>query len=150
MDITIRHARPEDIPQMCDLLSDLFTIESDFKPDRSKQVRGLELLVNDLMGGSFALVATIGDEVVGMCTVQTLISTAEGGHVGLVEDVIVRRDCREQGIGTELLYEAIAACKAKGLSRLHLLADKENKTAQDFYIDRRWSVTNLICLRKVL
>lgn len=33
MDITIRPAGVEDIPQMYELLMDLFTLESDFAPD---------------------------------------------------------------------------------------------------------------------
>ena len=52
-----------------------------------------------------------------MCTVQTLISTAEGGPVGLVEDVIVRADYRGHGIGARLLTEAIVSEQNKELKQ---------------------------------
>lgn len=41
--------------------------------------------------------------IVGMATIQTLISTAEGGRVGLVEDVVVDESFRGKGIGKLLL-----------------------------------------------
>ncbi len=150
MDIIIRPARPEDIPVLCDLLEDLFTIESDFAPDVEKQVKGLSLLVTDPSESSLVLVAVAHGEVVGMGTVQTLVSTAEGGRVGLVEDVIVKKEYRGLGIATRLLDEIRAWSAAKHLSRLQLLADIENKKALNFYFRRNWSMTNLVCLRAVL
>jgi GNAT superfamily N-acetyltransferase len=150
MDLVIRPACPEDIPHLCSLLDELFSLEADFNPDRSKQARGVELLISDQSGKVLVLAAATGGEIVGMCTVQTLISTAEGGPVGLVEDVIVRRDHRGTGIGARLLSEAADWCRARGLMRLQLLADRENRAALDFYTAQNWASTRLICLRKLL
>ena len=150
MDITIRPARPGDIPGMVGLLEDLFTQEADFTPDVERQVHGLSSLVADPSGRACVLVAEARGVVVGMATVQTVISTAEGGRVGLVEDVIVDRDHRGKGIGTRLLDEVITWSSRKGLKRLQLLADRENLRALDFYLHRRWNSTSLICLRKML
>jgi GNAT superfamily N-acetyltransferase len=147
MDIIFRPARSEDVRQLCALLADLFSLESDFEPDPRKQASGLELLISDSSGNSLVLVAESRGEVLGMCSVQTLISTAEGGSVGLVEDVVVRKDRRKNGIGTRLLSEVLKWCEAKGLSRVHLLADMDNGNALRFYLNRRWIATNLICLR---
>jgi ribosomal protein S18 acetylase RimI-like enzyme len=150
MNITIRPACSEDIPHLCDLLSDLFARETDFEPDLSKQTRGLNLLVNDQSGRSLVLVAVFSNEIIGMCIVQIVVSTAEGGPVGLVEDVIVRADCRGRGIGARLLTEAIVWSKTRKLSRLQLLADRDNGPALAFYFTCHWSPTSLICLRKHL
>lgn len=149
MDITIRHAQTEDIPRMCDLLVELFSIESDFVPDREKQARGLSLLLNDQSESSYVLVAVHEETVIGMATVQTLISTAEGGRVGLVEDVVVDRQFRNQGIGALLLERVVAWCRGKGLKRLQLLADHENRPALAFYTFQGWTTTYLICMRKM-
>jgi GNAT superfamily N-acetyltransferase len=149
-DIIIRRARAEDIPSLCDLLFDLFSIEADFQPDRGKQARGLELLVGDPSGKSVVLAAVSGREVVGMCSVQSLVSTAEGGPAGLVEDVVVRADHRRAGVGSRLLAQAVEWCGARGMERVQLLADTENRSALDFYASLYWKTTSLICLRKRL
>jgi ribosomal protein S18 acetylase RimI-like enzyme len=88
------------------------------------------------------------NKVLGMCTVQTLISTAEGGPVGLLEDLIVATDFRNQGIGAKLLAEAVNWAECQGLKRLQLLADKNNLPALNFYQKQGWNSTQLACLRK--
>jgi GNAT superfamily N-acetyltransferase len=150
MEITIRSARSEDIPVLCGLLADLFALESDFEPDVVKQVKGLSMLLGDLSGSSLVLVAAADGSVIGMATVQTLISTAEGGRVGLVEDVIVAREFRGRGIGAMLLDRIDEWSRAHKLARLQLLADRENRPALDFYFSSNWTSTRLICMRKML
>ncbi len=150
VDILIRPARSVDIPRMAELLKELFTLEADFSPDVEKQVHGLSALVADPSGRSLVLVADQAGSVVGMATVQTLISTAEGGRVGVVEDVIVAATHRRKGIGCLLLAEIETWSRRKGLKRLQLLADRENLSAIDFYSRCGWSKTSLICLRNML
>ena len=83
-----------------------------------------------------------------MATVQILISTAEGGHVGQVEDVVVREDCRRRGVGRRLMTALTAWADQRGLMRLQLLADRLNQQALCFYCKMGWRVTGLVCLRK--
>jgi ribosomal protein S18 acetylase RimI-like enzyme len=146
--ITIRTAKPSDIPQLVELLKELFTIEADFDFDQEKQACGLNLLLNSEK--DCVLVAELlGDnKVLGMCTIQPLISTAEGGPVGLLEDLVVAADFRHQGIGAKLLAEAVNWAECQGLRRLQLLADKNNLSALNFYQKQGWESTQLVCLRK--
>ncbi len=150
MDIAIRSARACDIPQMCGLLADLFGIEADFTSDTGKQASGLTLLLEDRSGRSHLAVAVFEGDVIGMCSVQIVISTAEGGPSGLVEDLVVRRDLRGKSIGTALLNHVLTWCKDQRITRVQLLADKENVPALGFYAGRGWDNTSLICLRKRL
>lgn len=150
MDIIIRTARPEDIPRMCDLLDELFSIESDFEPDIEKQVKGLSMLMTDPAGTSLVLVAVAQGQIVGMATVQALVSTAEGGRVGLVEDVVVDSRFRCRGVGTMLLARMIDWARGNKFTRLQLLADRTNHVAVDFYCSRGWSATSLNCMRVML
>ena len=148
--VIIRRAGTADIPQMCDLLSELFSIEADFSPDRNKQARGLELLLGDASDSSAVFVAERAGEIMGMCSVQTLISTAEGGPAGLIEDLIVREGHRGEGIGTRLLSEVAGWCAGKNISRLQLLRDAGNMEALKFYNPNGWSNTKLLCMRRFL
>jgi GNAT superfamily N-acetyltransferase len=135
---------------MCSLLCELFGIESDFRPDSRKQALGLGLLVGDGSGSSLVLVAETGNEIIGMCSVQILISTAQGGPVGLLEDLVVKREHRGNGIGTGLLSEIVSWCETKKITRIQLLRDADNGRAHEFYIGNGWADTNLLCMRKML
>ena len=150
MEVLIRAARPGDIPRMAELLAGLFSIETDFTPDVETQIRGLSVLVAGPPGRSCVLVAEQRGMVAGMATVQTLISTAEGGRVGLVEDLVVAEEFRSQGIGRRLLEAVVVWSRSAGLKRLQLLADQANDPALRFYQHAGWERTNMICLRKLL
>ena len=144
-DLTIRSAQRSDIGGMSDLLSQLFAIESDFTPDEHKQKLGLELLLSTPY--SCAVVAEDPSGVIGMATVQTLVSTAEGGRVGLVEDVVVDLHHRGKGIGGALLEYLQVWAKDNGLSRLQLATDSGNDEAVKFYEKIGWEQTSLMLLR---
>ncbi|MBA4374262.1 MAG: GNAT family N-acetyltransferase [Thermodesulfovibrio sp.] len=148
MEVAVREARVADIPQMCSLLSELFSIEADFSPDREKQFRGLELLLSRTSGLSVVLVGEANNTIVGMCSLQIMISTAEGGPVGLMEDLVVQKDLRGRRIGTRLLTEISRWCRAQNISRIQLLRDADNPAAERFYLSDGWSGTNLVCMRK--
>ena len=147
--IAIRTATPADIPQLVALLKALFAIEADFDFDPDKQTRGLNLLLDSPKDRIFVAVSLKdNNKVLGLCTVQTVISTAEGGPVGLLEDLVVAADFRKLGIATKLLTEAVFWAECQGLKRLQLLADKNNGPALSFYQKQGWQATQLVCLRK--
>ncbi|MDD2781820.1 GNAT family N-acetyltransferase [Sulfuricurvum sp.] len=129
--LTIRLAFSEDIPVMVALLGELFTIEDDFTIDEQIQFHGLELLLQD--SHSIVLVAEIPEGVVGMITLQRVISTATGTYVGTIEDVIVTQEYRGSGIGSKLLDAAIEEANSRGWGRLALGVDLRNTKAIDFY-----------------
>lgn len=144
--ISIRQATSLDVAQMVLLLQQLFIIEQDFIPDPEKQRRGLELLLESPQAHLF--LAEQAGRIVGMLTVQILISTAEGGPVGLVEDVVVHQAHRGQGVGVAMLEHLRQWSVYKGLSRLQLLADRNNVRALDFYQRNGWTLTGLLGLRQ--
>ncbi len=143
--IKIRSAQSSDVGDMSCLLTQLFSIEDDFSPDDEKQSRGLELLLKS--SSAKVLVAEEQGRVVGMVTVQILISTAEGGRVGQVEDVVVDQDKRGRSIGTALLNAMQRWAKDNGLSRLQLAADAGNSGALEFYVTNGWKHTSMVLLR---
>jgi ribosomal protein S18 acetylase RimI-like enzyme len=147
--VTIRPGRKSDLGALVGLLGELFTIETDFKFDPSRQRRGL---VRMFQGGENrrVWVAELNRQVVGMCSAQVVISTAEGDEAAVVEDVIVQAAVRRKGIGGKLMLEVQRWAKARGIGRLQLLADKTNEPALRFYRQAGWNQTNLICLRQRL
>ena len=142
----IRRADRGDIESMAALLAELFSIETGFEIDSRKQKTGLETLLGS--SDILVLVAETDGIVTGMCTVQTVVSTAEGGLSGLLEDMIVKDGYRGQGIGSRLLTAAEEWAIEMNIFRLQLLADKTNIPALDFYLQHGMETTNMICLRK--
>ncbi|MEN6568070.1 MAG: GNAT family N-acetyltransferase [Veillonellales bacterium] len=143
----IRKALPADIDFLVELLQLLFAIETDFSVDRERQRRGLEMMLQEEKFRCL-LVAEADRKVVGMCSAQLLVSTAEGGFKAMIEDVVIAEDYRGRGIGVQLLT-AIAQWAAKqGAARLDLLADRGNGPALAFYKKLNWTFTGLICLQK--
>jgi len=147
--VHVRQATAADIEAMVGLFHALFSIEADFRFDAVKQACGLSLLLSRAEDACL-LVAEHAGSIVGMCSLQCLVSTAEGGRVGLIEDLVVAEGWRGRGIGRQLLEAMEGWARDHGLSRLQLLADSHNHPALDFYAALAWSGTRLQALRKYL
>ena len=142
----IRSARPADLEALVGLLRLLFSIEADFAFDPARQRQGLAMLLAH--DGAVVLVAEAAGEVVGMCSGQLTISTAEGGFALLVEDMVVAEAWQGRGLGRELLTALEQWAAARKIGRLQLLADRNNTAALEFYRKLGWQATELICLRR--
>jgi GNAT superfamily N-acetyltransferase len=149
MDLTIRSAHPADLDVLVALLTALFSIEADFRPDPERQRRGLALMLEEPARRA-VLVAESAGAVVGMVTAQLVVSTAEGGLSALVEDMVVEAAQRGRGIGRHLLAAIEAWARERGAMRLQLLADRENAPALAFYERMGWRPTQLVCWRRGL
>jgi GNAT superfamily N-acetyltransferase len=72
-------------------------------------------------------------KVVGMCALVFSISTWSASPVCELQDVIVREEYRREDIGRGLISEAERIARARGCSRLFLLAETWNLGAHSFY-----------------
>lgn len=132
MNATIDCATHTDVEAMAELLSELFMLESDFQPEHDKQLRGLRLVLdNPQIGRLFVL--RVEGEVAGMANALITVSTAEGGPVFLLEDVIVKARFRGHQFGRRLVEHVLDWARANAMPRVTLLADKGNAPALAFY-----------------
>ena len=132
MDPRIDFATAADLPYLADLLAELFSLESDFVPDRAKQLAGLRLILdNPALGRLFVL--RVAGVIAGMANALVTVSTAEGGRVLLLEDVIVGAGQRGRGLGRRLVEHVLAWAAGEGMTRVTLLADQANPAALAFY-----------------
>jgi len=149
MNITIATATADDLDAMADLLYELFTLESDFKPERKKQLRGLRLILdNPQIGQLFVL--RVDGIVAGMANALITVSTAEGRAVVLLEDVIVKAAFRGQKLGRRLVEHVFEWAAKAGMPRVTLLADKDNAPALAFYDRLGFELSAMRVLRKNL
>ncbi|MBF0303779.1 MAG: GNAT family N-acetyltransferase [Desulfamplus sp.] len=163
--VCIRTASYQDIDSLLSLLQLLFSIEDYFSFDAKKQRKGLEMMLGN--PACLVLAAELSHtikvkpqemtiyydtaeygKVVGMCSGQLTVSTAEGTNSLLIEDVVVAKDFQGCGIGKSLVTAMAEWADQKGVNRMQLLADQRNKRAISFYASLGWHTTNMICLRK--
>ena len=110
-------------------------------------MNGLRLILdNPSLGRLFVL--RIGGKVAGMANALITISTAEGGRVLLLEDVIVRSEHRGGGLGRRLIEHVLQWAREQGMTRVTLLADIDNRAALDFYRKLGFENSNMTVLRK--
>jgi len=147
--ITVDFADAADLEALAELLAELFTLERDFSPERDKQLRGLRLILNNpQLGQLFVLRA--GGQVAGMANALLTISTAEGCPVLLLEDVIVKAPWRGRQLGRQLLDHVFDWALASGITRVTLLADRDNTSALAFYERVGFCHSDMRVLRKNL
>ena len=128
----IEEAAIEDIPALCELLGELFSEEIDFRPDMARQAAGLELIIANPERGRIFVERREGT-VAAMVNLLFIPNVTRGGRSILLEDLIVRRTARRQGIATALLRHAVAFAKASGAADLTLLTDATNERAIALY-----------------
>lgn len=148
-EISFRVASKEDIPLLCQLLSLLFEQEEEFIPNNILQEKALTMIIDDPSIG-YILVATKDEVPVAMISILYTVSTALGGRVGMLEDMIVHPDFRTQGIGSALLEFATHFAKEQQLKRLTLLSDMSNKKAHSFYLKNGFIASKMIPFRKLI
>ena len=144
----IEPATLEDLPQLVELLVALFEEEEDFNPDRAKQEHGLRLILEQPNRGRIFVLRT-DHQVVGMLNLLFTISTAEGGLVVLLEDLIIHPKHRRQGFGGLLLDYAIAFSKERGFKRITLLTDRISADSQEFFQTHGFKHSSMIPMRLV-
>jgi len=148
MEKEISIAKLIDIPELIELLTDLFTQDIEFVPDSIKQKSGLEAIISNPEIGEILIIKD-DDRTVGMVSLLYTISTALGGKVAILEDLIMHKDYRQIGLGKELLNEAIRFSKERNCLRLTLLTDFNNDVAINFYQQFGFKKSEMIPMRMV-
>src|SRR3954462_9550680 len=130
--VVIEPATEADLDELSKMLGELFSQESDFRPDKDKQLRGLRLIFEEPSRGR-VFVLRRNRVIVGMINLLFTISTAEGGFVMVLEDLVVHNEFRGHGYGSMLLQHAIEFAKQKNFLRITLLTDRPEIKSQELF-----------------
>jgi GNAT superfamily N-acetyltransferase len=128
----VRHAVPDDCPLICDLIYELadyerLTDEVRITPDR---------LNRSLFGGARcadALIGEIAGEAAGYALFFTTFSTFTGQPGLYLEDIYVRSQWRNRGLGKAMLAQLARIAVQRGCARLEWAVLDWNQPAIDFY-----------------
>src|SRR5256886_17650654 len=131
------------------MLGGLFKQESDFRPDKDKQLRGLRLIFEQPSRGRVFVLRRDG-AIVGMINLLFTISTAEGGFVMLLEDLEIHKQFQGHGYGAKLLNHAIEFARQKNFLRITLLTDRPENQAQEFLRRHGFHESSMIPVRLLI
>jgi GNAT superfamily N-acetyltransferase len=138
-----------DLPALSALLTLLFSQEHEFTPDIQAQQQGLSSILQQPDTGRI-LVARCHDEVIAMVSLLFTVSTALGGRVALLEDMVVKPSHRGQGTGSQLLTYALAFARTQQALRITLLTDHDNTAARHFYQQHGFQQSSMQAWRLIL
>ena len=148
-DVAIEPAIAEDLDELSSLLGELFSEESDFRPNKEKQLRGLRLIFEQPNRGR-VFVLRRDRSIVGMINLLFTISTAEGGFVVLLEDLVIHKGYRGHGYGSMLLDYAVEFARQKNFKRITLLTDRPELRSQSFFRKHGFYESPMLPMRLLL
>jgi len=144
--VVIEPATEADLDELSEMLGELFAQESDFRPDKEKQLRGLRLIFEQPSRGRVFVLRRDG-AIVGMINLLFTISTAEGGFVILLEDLVVHKQLQGHGYGSKILEHENEFEKKKNFLRVTLLTDRPENVAQEFFRRHGFVESSMIPMR---
>ena len=123
--IAIRDCEFADAPRLTSLI-----IELGHPIEQADVRRNLESLST---GGMLPLVATAGDDVVGMCGLSAMVTVHRDAPVGRISVLIVTRAYRGSGIGAMLVAEAEKRLLERGCRIVEVTSNMRRERAHRFY-----------------
>ena len=132
MQASFRMAAEQDIAGLLPLARD-FCIFERMSFDPVQRTDLLMQLITEPRNGRLVVIAD-GREFAGYYVLGFNFSIEFGGVNAILDELYVRPEYRNQGLGTAALEHAFALCRSLGISCLHLEADYFNERAHALYL----------------
>lgn len=121
----IRDAHAADAARLADLINELG------HPIETQQVReNLTLLMNR---GEPPLVATLNDQIIGMCGVSKRVVITRPAPLGRITSLIVTKESQGEGVGRMLVEAAEAWMRKQGCQLVEVTSNDRRAEAHAFY-----------------
>jgi ribosomal protein S18 acetylase RimI-like enzyme len=129
----IRPCEFEDLSAVRELLQQLSTVAEPAGDLRLEVMTGILREMVELPGLYFNLVATVEGSVVGFVSVLFYKTLFHRGGTALINELVIDRDWRGQGLGRALIQAVIAEAKSRGIDEVEVSTEQTNHAALRFY-----------------
>ena len=130
--MTIRKAKPSDIPGIVILLDELLASVQERKGLRSSFFRkNLSSVMR--MRNHYLFVAVDGRRIAAFLNLHIRSTCIHAGKSGLIDELIVGRAQRHAGLARSLVETAVEKCRKLGCSEIEVSTETSNKRALSFY-----------------
>jgi ribosomal protein S18 acetylase RimI-like enzyme len=130
--LRIEPVREADVGDMLSMLA-AYCAFYEVAPGREK----LEALVRELLAdpdeGIQFIARDEAGEPAGFATVYWTWSTLLGSRIGVMNDLFVRPEYRQHGVGRALIYASLEGARERGVARLDWETAPDNAVAQRLY-----------------
>ncbi len=133
--LAVRPAKEGDVPRIVSLIRAM----AEYEKLEDQIMVDEETLAESLFSEQAvprALVASVGDEIVGYAIYFYNFSTFVGKKGIYLEDIYVETEYRGQGIGDQLFRTVAETARKEGCARMEWVALDWNKSAIEFYQSR--------------
>lgn len=123
----IRKLRKKDREHIIELFNQLVS-----KPEKFNYFKDLniDLMIRDR--NCHCVVVEHNKKVIGFGSIIVFLTPVHG-HKGRIEDIIIHKDHRGQGLGKKLVEELISIAKNKNIRNIHLTSNPSREAARNLY-----------------
>ena len=127
----MRRATTADIPLLVDLMSEFYA-EAGYSLNPAHAGAAFAALVADERLGCVWIIQAEHQDV-GHLVLTLRYAMEYGGLIACLDDLFVKRDWRNRGLGTKALFEARSFCENVGIRALTVEVGPDNAAAQAIY-----------------
>jgi len=103
------------------------------------------MLKNVLRDPNYSLyVAEVEERIAGFIDLRIFPDFVEGIPLALIQNVVVQRPFRRQGIGSKLLHRVISDAVQRKVGEIHVWTEFENQQAITFYIQHGFQKRGIV------
>ena len=129
--VEMRRANLSDVPLLVDFMAEFYA-EANYNLDRTRATEAFAaVLADDRLGLVWIIEAEHQD--VGYAVLAFRYAMEYGGLIACLDDLFVRPDWRNQGLGAAALIELRSFCETEGIRAITVEAGDNNGPAQAVY-----------------
>jgi len=127
-DVSVREARAGDEAAIVALVQELAAAAGEFSPIGQEHARAYLATP-----GSHALLAHQGGQAIGLLSYSVRLDLYHAGPAAMIEELVVHREHRGQGVGSALMRDLLARLVALGCVEVSVTTMPDNEGAKRFY-----------------